>query len=186
MAPPLCWLLMAACIVAASGAPPPPPRRDPILWPFCSESIWNTPIGSGAIFVDAKIQPFHNLGPDVSHFVVASKADPLVEWYKVEHWGGPRCEVPSDGRGYGRIHVPDSFVVADVTGHSTPNGAAVILQPDGRTLVQMNPVCRNTSGSSGGAPIFGDATHGEPQHFEDLYGMGQTGAYVACPMHHHL
>ena len=87
-----------------------------------------------------------------------------------------RVQRVANGR-YGRIHVPETFVVPDVTGHSTPNGAAVILQPDGRTLVQMNPVCRNTSGGDGKAPIFGDATHGEPQHFEDLYGMGQTGAY---------
>ena len=158
-------LLAAACTAAAA--------RDPVKWPFCSQSIWNSPIGSDANFIDAKIAPFHHLGPDVSHFVQAEASDPLVEWYKVEHWGGPRCQVPSSGMAYRHLHVPDSFRVPDVTGHSTPNGAAVFLQPDRRTLVQMNPVCRNASG----APIFGDATHGEPQHFENLYGMGQTGAY---------
>ena len=95
-------LLLAACAsstCSAASTPPSPHDRDPLQWPFCSESIWNEPIGSDAVFVDAKITPFHNVGPDVSHFVVASDVDPLVEWYKVEHWGGPRCEMPSSGVG---------------------------------------------------------------------------------------
>jgi hypothetical protein len=150
-----------------------PAARDPLQQPFCSESIWNTAIGSSAIFVDAKLRPFYSVEPDVSHFVVTRSSDPLVEWYKVEHWGGPRCQVPSSGKAYKHLHVPDAFTVSDITAHSTPNGAAVLLQPDQHTLVQMNPVCRNVSG----APIFGDATFGEPAHFEDLYGMGRTGAY---------
>jgi hypothetical protein len=161
-------LLAYACCALCCTA-----TRNPVLWPFCSESIWNTPVGSDAIFVDAQIGPFHNLGPDVSHFIETTASDPLVEWYKVEHWGGPRCKVPSSGKSYQHLHVPNTFIVPDITAHSTPNGACVLLQPDRHTLVQMNPVCRNTSGAS----IYGDATHGEPQHFEDLYGMGQTGAY---------
>jgi len=55
--------------------------RDPLQQPFCSESIWNTPIGSAAVYIDAKITPFHNLGPDFSHFVETQTSDPSVEWY---------------------------------------------------------------------------------------------------------
>jgi hypothetical protein len=93
--------------------------------------------------------------------------------YAVKHWDGPRCDVTPGQQPYRELNVPETFVVADVNNHSTPNGALALLQPDGHTLVQMNPVCRNDSGG----PIFGDATHGEPGTFEDLYGMGRTGAY---------
>lgn len=55
--------------------------RDLLQQSFCSESIWNTPIGSVAVSIDAKIQPFHNLGPDFSRFVETHTSDPSVEWY---------------------------------------------------------------------------------------------------------
>ena len=165
------WQLSVAVLAGrATGTT----ARDPLLQPFCSESIWNTPVGDAAVYIDAKIKPFHNLGPDLSHFVMASATDPLVPWYKVKHWGGPRCDSDIPGlKPIMDLRVPDSFVVPDITSHDTPNGAATILRPDRHTLVQMNPVCRNVSGGA----IFGDLTHGEPETFEDLYGMGQTGAY---------
>jgi hypothetical protein len=41
--------------------------RDPIQWPFCSQSIWNTPIGANAVYIDANIRPFRSFSEDVSH-----------------------------------------------------------------------------------------------------------------------
>src|SRR5712692_3119250 len=46
--------------VAVTANPPPgggpPSGRDPLLWPFSRDSIWNLPIGASAVYVPAKIQ----------------------------------------------------------------------------------------------------------------------------------
>jgi len=67
------FLLVIACACAGAGAAPasgpalpstPPYPLDALLedgarnayrWPFASDSIWNTPIGSGAAYVPARI-----------------------------------------------------------------------------------------------------------------------------------
>src|SRR3989344_6009640 len=40
---------------------PKPPSfaaaRDPLKWPFASDSIWNMPIGDGAVYVPANLNP---------------------------------------------------------------------------------------------------------------------------------
>lgn len=42
-------------ISLATLVEPSPPCRDRFLWPFSSTSIWNTPLGTGAILVPAQI-----------------------------------------------------------------------------------------------------------------------------------
>src|SRR5256885_5168022 len=43
--------------------------RDPLLWPFSRDSVWNLPIGASAVYVPAKIQVPSSAGmttdPDV-------------------------------------------------------------------------------------------------------------------------
>lgn len=75
----LSWIA-AVAVLAALAVDSSVQSRDPLLSPFCTESIWNVPIGSNATYVAAQIQPFHNLGPDISHFVAAVATDPLVQW----------------------------------------------------------------------------------------------------------
>lgn len=32
-------------------------RRNPLLWPFAAESIWNMPIGTSAIYIPLNLSP---------------------------------------------------------------------------------------------------------------------------------
>ncbi len=43
----------ATVTVTVAPSPPSPGTRDPLKWPFAATSIWNMPIGSGAVYVPA-------------------------------------------------------------------------------------------------------------------------------------
>src|SRR2546426_268400 len=55
-------LVHTTSISATVSSNPPPPGggppggRDPLLWPFSRDSIWNLPIGASALYVPASIQ----------------------------------------------------------------------------------------------------------------------------------
>lgn len=68
--------------------------RDARVWPFLSTSIWNTPIGSEAVFHDPGIfrPPFplpYNFFSDDDYFIITSSNDPLTPWYNQGWWGNP-------------------------------------------------------------------------------------------------
>jgi len=60
--------------------------RDQNSWPFSNTSIWNTPLGTGAVFSPAMLFPA-DMGPayamqsDDDYFIVTSASDPIVPWY---------------------------------------------------------------------------------------------------------
>ena len=110
---------------------------------------------------------------DVDHWVVTSEADPLLEIMN-DHsvWGGPRCSSSVASGKFTRV--PNNLLVADVGGGYYPNNAAAILQPDGRTIVQVNALARCVAGG----PIYG-----VPVATADIYGGGQFGGHggSGCP-----
>jgi hypothetical protein len=58
--------------------------RDQNLWPFDADSIWNTPIGGGAVYSPAFIFADHDPGSffsDDDYFVTTADTDPLTDWY---------------------------------------------------------------------------------------------------------
>ena len=67
-----------------------PTSRDPLTWPFAQNSIWNAPIGSGAEYVDAKIDWVEHATVDVDHFYVLNADDPLRPVYAPGNWGPGR------------------------------------------------------------------------------------------------
>lgn len=147
-----------------SGVP-----RDKHKWPFACNSIWNMPIGSQAQYVAANIGKAQWITPEVNYYIVTSNDDPLVSWYVTQNWGVGRCEL--GGTNLGQINIPRDLVVSDATSTKTPNNAAAFLHPDGRKLIQMNPLARCEAGS----PVFGYPTPGEIESYEDIYGEGITG-----------
>lgn len=143
-----------------------PAARDPLKWPFSRESIWNMPIGANAQYVDARLEWAQQASVDVDYFYVLDANDPLQPVFAPGNWGPGRAS----GTEYRNIAlpIPDDLLVPDATDDETPNNAAAFLLPDGRTLVQLNPLTRDRVGG----PISGwrAAT-------EDIYEEGIRGGH---------
>jgi hypothetical protein len=139
--------------------------RDPWLWPFSSDSIWNTPIGSEAVYVPADLPPSHFIGCDLEWHIRLTTNDPAQPvrspWTWKKRWPGDDL--------LGEMPVPDDLIIPDANPPHTPNNCAAFLMPDGRTLKQLEPACRVEPG----AHIVG-WLHPEDQ---DLYGQGIKGSH---------
>jgi hypothetical protein len=152
--------------VPTATATPLPGSRDMTLWPFASTSIWNMPIGSGAAYVPANIAPRQWITLDVEYLVFAKASDPVVPFYTNGVFGSGRCNTATFQY---NLNLPAEFVVPDARSGSTPNAVAAILEPDGRTLHQMNPVSRCSAG--------GPLTAGWTAPDQDIYGGGILGGH---------
>src|SRR5437867_536807 len=163
--------------VAVTTTPPPgggpPGGRDPLLWPFSRDSIWNLPIGASAVFVPANIQQATQRGmttdPDV--IILTPNATITDVYYNSDGWtGGSRCA--PQGNVLANAPIPDNFVVPGAgSGNpdgTTPNYATAILMSDGHTLTQGQPFARCTAG--GPATMWWSLSN-------DLYGTGVDGGH---------
>jgi hypothetical protein len=140
--------------------------RDKYKQPFSSDSIWNMPIGSGAKYAYANFWLSTSYSIiDEDTWVTTTAADPVREIIDDRNfWDGPRCS-STDPSGV-MTAFPDSLLVPDATPNYRPNRAAAILQPDGRTIVQVNALAR----CDVGGPVFGI------YHYTvDIYGQGIKG-----------
>src|SRR5881409_2577475 len=172
-------LVHTTSISATVSSNPPPPGgappggRDPLLWPFSRDSIWNLPIGASAVYVPANIQQPTQRGmttdPDV---IILNPNDTMTAvYYNSDGWsGGSRCS--PQGNVLFNAPIPDSFVVPGAGSTNpdgtTPNYATAILMPDGHTLTQGQPFARCTAG--GPATMWWTLSN-------DLYGTGVDGGH---------
>jgi hypothetical protein len=151
--------------------------RDPLKQPFASNSIWNMPIGSGAVYVAANLPavpegdvwaPMPQI--DDERIVLTPNAPLTVINFSDAAWSGKnRCTATSGGSWSGlpvSVPMPSNFIV----GNDNQNEPATFLMADGRTIFETAPFTRCTAG--GPATSF-DATHA----LVDLYGPGTTGAH---------
>jgi hypothetical protein len=140
--------------------------RDKYRQPFASDSIWNMPIGSEARYVDAELEWAGHITIDEEYWLVTSTEMPLRPFYTNATFGPGRCATTTYRFD---IHIPDDFVVPDADQIHTPNNVAAFLMPDGRTILQMNPIARCEAG--------GPLTAGWLQEAVDIYGHGIPGAH---------
>ena len=200
---------LEAAAAARPAAPPPaaaPVCRDRFLWPFAATSIWNSAIGSDAVYVDAGIYSLvdhlralpaeiHN---DQDWLIRASASNPLVQWIDdsgnfpgaFSEWSA--APLPSAAPTHPAIisHLMSGMCTA--TGKIAPqllpipptlatdcvanNNGAGLLLPDNRTLVQMQPLYIPKAGG----PIIAWYHTGAPQPFPweiDILGDGALGAH---------
>jgi hypothetical protein len=147
--------------------------RNPLLWPFSSESIWNMPIGSGATYVNSGFVDLKDAYADPDHYFVCPQIDPDILILTPNEtvtpielntdWNGNRCV--DMGATLYSVPIPTSYVVPD----NNMNGCAAILAADGRTIKQNQPFTRCTAGSYATSWVtFAD---------EDLYGAGIGGSH---------
>ena len=152
--------------------------RDRFLWPFSATSIWNTAIGSDAIYLDAGIYPAETgaLGPpngihnDQDWLIKTTSNDPYVNW--IDDSGNFPGLCTANGPVHAQIPFPTNFSTDCVANN---NGAGVLL-PDNVTLVQMQPLYVPKPGG----PIIAWWHTGAPQPFPwnvSILGDGALGAH---------
>ena len=140
--------------------------RDPWLWPFAANSIWNTPIGSHARYAPAGFEAAGHVGVDVEYHLELGNGDPLTPLY------APRSFSARCGPGtsfFGRLPLPAGFVLADAAPPDTPNNVVALRLPDRRTVKQIEPGAR----CQAGGPMYGYLSARDV----DLYGDGIEGSH---------
>ncbi len=145
--------------------------RDKLKWPFATSSIWNTPIGTAAIYAPAGILLNNDSGWNTvfildQDIILFEPTQPFTEVYfnNVGWTGGDRCVL--QGAVIATVPVPHDYVVPNSGG----NNSAAFLLPDGRTIKQNQPFTRCTAGEPATAWFtFAD---------EDIYGAGIGGAHA--------
>ena len=156
---------------AVTGGGTTPTTRNVLKWPFAATSIWNMPIGSGAAYVAANLPAVP--GGDVwspmpmiddERIVLRPQATVTPINYSSAAWSGAnRCS--GTGGQLVSVPMPSDFVVAN----SGANESAAFLQPDGRTIMQVQPLARCYAG--------GPATSYAKFNPVDIYGDGASGAH---------
>ncbi len=96
------------------------------------------PIGSDAKYESANLGPAKHVGVDIEYHVKTTNDDPTVPIYSPSGW---QTRWPGK-RVIGQCVIPADLVIEEARKHYTPNAVTVILQPDGRTIVQLQPACR--------------------------------------------
>jgi hypothetical protein len=159
-------------VLLSSWGPVATATRDPLKQPFASNSIWNMPIGSGAVFVDAGLDgspddwPWTPMPQIDEEYIILTPTAPMttVKYNAVAWSGGDRCNYTSSTT-LTTVPMPTNFLVPN----GTDNNGAAILMADGRTIKQMQPFTRCTAGQPATSLLtFADV---------DLYGDGRSGAH---------
>lgn len=157
--------------------PVPIARRDPFKQPFSSTSIWNMPIGSGAIYVPANLTTDPNNDPwapmpmiDDERIVLTPTAPLTNIYYSSAGWtpGADRCN--STGGILTSVPMPSNYIQPN----SNTNDSAVFLMPDGRTLIHTQPFARCNAGGYGTSLVKFNPV--------DLYGDGILGSHGGSGM----
>ncbi|HEX9244831.1 MAG TPA: hypothetical protein VGA35_01600, partial [bacterium] len=168
------WGPTAAVGSQATSPSPNTVVRDALTWPFSRDSIWNLPIGAGAVYVPGNIkQPSaYGMTSDIDVLVMTPNAPVTQVYQNGDGWGGgSRCS--AQGGVLFSAPIPTNFVVPGAgSGNpdgTTPNYAAAIVMADGHTLAQGQPMARCSAG--------GTATMMWSQQNEDLLGTGNSGAH---------
>lgn len=113
--------------------------RDPWLWPFAGDSIWNTPIGDGAVYHgEGHFKPEGTIGADVEFLYRLGPNPPKRKLYEPAGW--PAID-GKRGRFFRDFPIDDDILVRT---HISNNVAAFLL-PDG-TVEQLGPFMRMERG----------------------------------------
>lgn len=160
--------LIATLVLTQTATPNEPLTRDKYLWPFSSTSIWNMPIGSGARYIPANIQTAGSLGVDQEYFFKLKASDPKRPVYAPGSWT-KRCS--GNNSMNLSLPIPDNLIIPDATlqPYNTPNNASAFLMPDGKTLIQLEPLARCQQAGT----IYGWRYYPNI----DIYGEGIGGAH---------
>ena len=137
--------------------------RDPLVWPFARDSIWNTPIGSGARYVPAELGPANEASSrrvtvDPEHISVDPSAPVRT------------LSVPGQAGDGARVRV-----TSELAHGGSWNGCSTLLTEDGRSVWSGQPLVL----TPGGSPTWRWTTQKTPS---DLRGDGVQGCHGGSRM----
>jgi hypothetical protein len=144
--------------------------RDARAWPFSATSIWNTPIGSAAVYVPAQITKSTGSGmtADEDIIILHPEAPTTDVLTNTADWNDTENRCPGSSPTLLSVPIPSTWTFTPVL-PDTPNASAAILLSDGRTIKQTQPLSRCTDG--------GPATSHYLFPDNDIMGDGTTGAH---------
>jgi hypothetical protein len=126
------WLVLAALTLAVAGRASAQQVRDPFLWPFSQNSIWNQPIGDGANYYELDLPAIAANRTDWEYLSQTTSSDPSrnANYY---------------GFSLG-LTMKDSDPIITTDDDRSTNGIVAIVQPDGH-VYQLQGASRSTAGS---------------------------------------
>lgn len=157
------------------GSSPTASGRDPLLWPFSRDSIWNLPIGASASYVHAGIRKAtaYGMTTDVDVLILTPNAPLMSVYYNDDAWSTVPGRCNAEGGVQFSAPIPSGFIVLGNGGGNphgtTPNYATAILDADGVTLIQGQPYAHCTA--DGAATIWWF------QRNERIDGRGNSGGH---------
>ncbi|NOK59348.1 MAG: hypothetical protein GFH27_549283n192 [Chloroflexi bacterium AL-W] len=150
--------------------------RDPWLWPFAQDSIWNTPIGSDAVYAPANFEPNATLGGDNVYLLKLDRAHPARPVYGHNSWGPGRCTGSNLGFDW---HIPNDFIIPDAGEGNpdglTPNNPFAFLLPDGNTVFEAQVLARCEPDGPVYVPSWLAVGDNPETARRDIYGDGIDG-----------
>ena len=168
-----------------------PGTRDPYHWPFARNSIWNTPIGSNAEYKPAGFQPEPAFGIDKEIVYTTDESDERLEICNSRNGRWPTDEKDIVHTG-SYMYWPRGLIFPATSG----NACCAIIQPDGHTIIQIQPTCRADVNSKhivgwSRAPIdlLGEGLYGTHwgSGLSSLGGSIRLGELISDePLHHAL
>ena len=129
------------------------------------------PIGSGAKYIDAQIEPATARGMTVDEDVIIMQPDAHLEeiYTNYADWDRSKNRCIEEGPLLFKPPIPEDFIVSpDTWDGLTPNSGLAVLMPDGKTIKQTQPFSRCTPETA--------TSHYVPDDV-DIYGEGITGAH---------
>lgn len=153
--------------------------RNPLQQPFASNSIWNTPIGTGAVYVPANLSAawsgengWDSMPQADRDYIFQAPSAPATDVYaQTSSWGADadRCKFSSTK--LATVPIPADWTLPNASvPKNNGNDATAALMPDGHTFIQMQPVARCGVGTT----MTAQELYNPPV---DLYGPGITGAH---------
>jgi hypothetical protein len=158
-------LVLVAVVVGASTTHPATASasaiRNAYLQPFTSTSIWNQPVGTGAVYVPAQIAPptVRSLTADET----VTLMDPSAPLTPIALNGGQHSDRCGGGAAVTTAPIPPAFVLPS----STSNNGYAVVGSDGSTLTEGGAFARCSPGAA--------ATAASAKAFGSIYGDGLTG-----------
>jgi hypothetical protein len=137
--------------------------RDKFKQPFSSTSIWNHPIGSGAVYQTIFLPNSQYVHED--EILGMDPAAPLRPTYDRDSWDAT-C---SGGSSFGSFPVRNDLITDVTSGSYLPNNTGALIETDGNTIQEGIWMARcSTTG-----PLYWGLTLGS----HDIYGDGVSGFY---------